>query len=934
MVEHPGNGVVQRLHNLLALGVAAEQGDVDLLRRFTAQGDAAAFAALVRRHGPMVLGVCRRLLRDSTDADDAFQATFAILVRKAASISHPERLAGWLFQVAYRTARRARSARLRRQSRELPLTDVPVEAPIADFVWRELQPIFDEEVNRLPERFRLPVVLCLMGGRTKRTAAKLLDWPEGTFCSRLQRARELLRGRLARRGVTLPSSALTLALVQGTTSTAVPSSLLAVTTQSALLVATGSALPAPVAILAHGVIHSMLIAKLKVVGALVLTVAVVGGGTGLLLQGGDGRSGSTLAKQPGQMKDQIPKDARPGANQIEEKEPVRVSEVMIVGNTVTKDNIIRRALNFYPGQILSYPELIQAEERLKRLGIFEVDPSKGIHPTVEVENPEVDEPWKSIVVKVQEKTGKFIELVDAERALAQLKAAADDLEENKRTLAQATITIQDGLAKALAEKAIQQEKAVRESKKALEKAQATLKVKDAQLARLQQLFQTNTVKPMELDHAKAELELARAQLARAEAIQEEVRQNDNNKKPRVLQIKELSSELIEAEAALAQLDAATGAIKYYESNLDIEQKANSSISAIVGAKASLAKAIAEKASKEWDVIRAAKKAQEKAESTLKLNEAELNRVQQMFLRKAASQNDLDRAKNELEVTRTQLDRAQTLLDARGGARTLVGMQPLEPNLKDDDISRGLRIKDLSTELIEAEIALSELRAITEGVKYCDANLKIEEQSKSSNSAILAAKAALNKANAEKANKQWNTIRTAKKAQEKAEATLKLNEAELKRLQQMLLEKSAMQKDLDGAKTELERTRAQLDRATSILDAFSGTETEAVKQLGQPRPVDSKEAKIGDAAVAEAEAKLERLMKLKAGGAASDAEIEEARIAVANARIAYALRTIVDTRQKAMDRAQRLREANVITADELKKAADALEAAKRRQAEWK
>jgi RNA polymerase sigma factor (sigma-70 family) len=483
MVEHPGNGVVQRLHNLLALGVAAEQGDVDLLSRFTAHGDAAAFAALVRRHGPMVLGVCRRLLRDATDADDAFQATFAILVRKAASLSHPERLAGWLFQVAYRTARRARSARARRNSLELPLEDLPIDAPIAEFVWRELRPIFDEEVTRLPEKLRLPVVLCLIEGRTKRAAAKLLDWPEGTFSSRLQRARELLRGRLARRGVTVPSSALTLALVQGTTSTAVPFSLLAATAQSASLIATGLALPAPVVVLVNGVIHSMLITKLKVIAALALTVGIVGGGTGWLIQGGEGRSGSALAKQPGQMKDQTPKDARPGFNFIEEKEPVRVSNVRIVGNTLTTDKIIRRELNLYPGQILAYPDLIEAEKRLKRLGIFEDDPSKGIQPTVEIEHPEVDEPFKSIVVRVQEKTtGNFIDLVPAERALAELKAAIDELEED------AIVAARDRLAKALAEKASKQWNAIRESKKALEKAEATLKVKDAQLARLQQLF--------------------------------------------------------------------------------------------------------------------------------------------------------------------------------------------------------------------------------------------------------------------------------------------------------------------------------------------------------------------------------------------------------------------------------------------------------------
>jgi RNA polymerase sigma factor (sigma-70 family) len=730
MAERASNGVVRRLHSLLALGSAAEHDDVDLLRRFTTQADAAAFAVLVRRHGPMVLGVCRRLLRDSADADDAFQATFAVLIRKAVSLSHPEQLAGWLFRVAYRTASRARSGRLRRHARELPLEDVPVEGPIAEIVWRELQPIFDEEVNRLPDNLRLPVVLCLMEGRTKRAAARMLDWPEGTFSSRLQRARELLRGRLARRGVTIPSSALSLALVQGTTSAAVPSPLLAATIQSASLIAAGSALPAPVAMLAQGVIHSMFIAKLKVVAVLVLTVGILAGGSGWLLQGGGGGE-NALAKQSGQPKDKAAhKDARP-------------------------------------------------------------DPD----------------------------------------------------------------------------------------------------------------------------------------------VNERIRQQDD-KKARVLQIKELSSELIEVEAALTELEAATHAIKYYEANVKIEEETRSSNSAIVGAKASLARAIAEKASKEWMVVRLAKKAEEKAESTLKLNETELKRLQRLFLEKAASQIDLDRVKDEVEINRAQIARARSILDAGAGAKTIADRQPVQPLLKDDDISRGLRIKELSSELIEAETALSELKAVTEGIKYYEANLKIEEQAKTSSSAILAAKTILHKAMAEKASKQWNAIRTAKKAQEKAEATLNFNEEQLKRLQQLFLRKDATQKDLDHAKTELELTRAQLARATSILDAFSGTETAADKQPGQPRPKDGIEAKISDAAVAEAEAKLERLMKLRAGGAASDAEIEGARIAVANARIAFELGTIVELSQMAVDRARQLREANVITPEELKKAVDALETAKRRQTERK
>ncbi len=918
MVEHPGNGVVQRLHKLLALGVAAEQGDVELLRRFTAAGDSAAFAALVRRHGPMVLGVCRRLLRESSDADDAFQATFAILMRKAASLSHPERLAGWLFQVAYRTARRARTARAQRRSRELPLEDVAVETPIAEFIWRELQPIFDEEVNRLPERLRLPIVLCFMEGRSKRAAAQLLNWPEGTVSSRLQRARELLRGRLARRGVTVPAGALSLALVQGTTSAVVPTSLLTVTIQSASLIATGSALPAPVAILAHGVIHSMLITKLKVIAVLALTVGIVGGGTGWLIQGGEWRSGGALAKQPEQTKEKSGEDARPGHFTIEEKEPARVGDVMIVGNSVTSDNVIRRELNLYPGQILSYPDLLQAENRLRRLGMFEDDPSKGIKPSVEIEHPEVDQPYKKIVVRVQEKkTGKFIDLVDAERALAELKAAADDREADKAIEAQAS------LAKYREVIATMKENAIRESKKAMEKAKDTFDVKSRELARLQQLFPRNAATAMELNRAKEDLDLARTQFARAETIQKEIDPKSDDNKSRVLGPKELSNELVNAEAALAELDAADQALKYYEANVDIEVKAASSAQSMIAAKASLAKAIAEKMGKQWNVIRQAKIALEKAKQTIKQKEADLQGAQALKGPKTATQVTLDRAKVNLELARAQLARAEAILDVCS-ARLL---QDSDAWTKQAVQSRDriLWLKEIPDELVDAEAALAEFEAARHTLDYCEANRKIEWHGKIG--ATIEDNASLAKAITEITNKEWRAIRVAKKAVEKADETLQLKKTQLARLKQIDKDKVVSQKEMDSAKANVELASAQLARAEAILVVGSTSRDKVLH-------VSENQANVSDPAVIEAEAKLERLMKLKANGAVAEAEIEAAQISLAEARIAFELRSIVDLRQKAFDRAKRLREANVITQDELKKALDALEAAKHRQTERK
>src|SRR5438105_5888218 len=139
---------------------AAPTADAQLLRAVAGRKDAAAFAEVVRRHGPMVLGVCRRVLREAADADDAFQATFLVLFRKAGELKQPDRLAGWLHQVAFRTARKLRAIRLVRRGRETELFDVPAGQATAEFIWRELRPIFDEELSRLPDKLRLPAVLC------------------------------------------------------------------------------------------------------------------------------------------------------------------------------------------------------------------------------------------------------------------------------------------------------------------------------------------------------------------------------------------------------------------------------------------------------------------------------------------------------------------------------------------------------------------------------------------------------------------------------------------------------------------------------------------------------------------------------------------------------------------------------------------------------
>ncbi len=215
---------VQRL-----LGESHGSSDAHLLGRFLSGGDAEAFSELVRRHGPMVLAACRRLLPDAHDVDDVFQATFLVLIRKAGSIRRREQLANWLYGVACRAALKVRTQNARRHGRERPLGDVPVDGDAAELVWRELRPLLDEELHRLPEKYRTPVVLCYLEGISKREAARRLGWPEGTLSIRLHRAREILRGRLTRRGVTLSVGVVVAALSECRALGAVPASLLTAT---------------------------------------------------------------------------------------------------------------------------------------------------------------------------------------------------------------------------------------------------------------------------------------------------------------------------------------------------------------------------------------------------------------------------------------------------------------------------------------------------------------------------------------------------------------------------------------------------------------------------------------------------------------------------------------------------------------------------------
>ncbi|MDB5307235.1 MAG: hypothetical protein JWO38_1437, partial [Gemmataceae bacterium] len=187
----------------------ADRTDGQLLTAFVHDRDPDAFAVLVRRHGPMVLGVCRRVVGDAHAAEDAFQAVFLVLARRAAAVRPREQVGNWLYGVAYRTALKARMVLARRRSREkqVDVMPEPPAPPPAD-PWADLHPVIDEELARLPDKLRLPVVLCDLEGRTQRAVAKHLGVAPATLATRLASARRLLAGRLTRRGVTLSGGAL------------------------------------------------------------------------------------------------------------------------------------------------------------------------------------------------------------------------------------------------------------------------------------------------------------------------------------------------------------------------------------------------------------------------------------------------------------------------------------------------------------------------------------------------------------------------------------------------------------------------------------------------------------------------------------------------------------------------------------------------------
>ena len=283
MARQPARVVLRYLRTMVPPAGTADRTDRQLLERFAARRDEAAFEALLHRHGPLVWGVCRRLLRHHQDAEDAFQATFLVLARKAGAIRRPELLANWLYGVACRTAARARAdagrQRAREQAAAIPAAVLPADA----IVWQDLRRVLDEEVQRLPAKYRAPFVLCYLEGRTNEEAARQIGCPKGTVLSRLAWARQWLRQRLERRGVTLAAGGAVALLDQWAAPTTVSAQLVGTTSRTVFAQAAGTSVAGKIiaggpAALAQGVLNQMILTQLKSVAGVVLLIGAVGVG--------------------------------------------------------------------------------------------------------------------------------------------------------------------------------------------------------------------------------------------------------------------------------------------------------------------------------------------------------------------------------------------------------------------------------------------------------------------------------------------------------------------------------------------------------------------------------------------------------------------------------------------------------------------------------
>jgi RNA polymerase sigma factor (sigma-70 family) len=278
--------VIQHLRRVVLEQDGAGLSDGQLLACFVEQRDETAATALVRRHGPMVWGVCRRILRNEQDAEDAFQATFLVLVQRAAAITPREMVGNWLYGVAHKTALKAMAMRTKRRARERQVMEMPEPKARQVNHGDELQELLDHELSRLPDKYRVAIVLCDLGGMTRKEASQQLGVPEGTLAARLVRARTMLAKRLARHGLAVSVASLGAALSQRAAAACLPPQVMLSTIKSISAVMAGQAtglVSAKVTALTGGVLKTMFLTNCKTM-TILLVAALGAGAAGLTYQ--------------------------------------------------------------------------------------------------------------------------------------------------------------------------------------------------------------------------------------------------------------------------------------------------------------------------------------------------------------------------------------------------------------------------------------------------------------------------------------------------------------------------------------------------------------------------------------------------------------------------------------------------------------------------
>jgi RNA polymerase sigma factor (sigma-70 family) len=355
MASRNVNGVIQHLRQAVFRGEEAGLTDGQLLTCFIERRDEVAFASIVRRHGPMVWGVCRRILPVLHDAEDAFQATFLVLLRKAAVISPREKLANWLYGVARQTALKARATTAKMRARERQVTEMPEPEAVQQAHWHDLLPLLDQELSQLPDKYRLPIILCDLEGKTRKEAAWQMGWPEGTIAGRLARARVLLAKRLARHGLVGSTGSLAALLEANGATAAVPATLVSSTIKAATLAlagqtATPSVISVKVAALADGVVKAMLLTKLKIVAVVLLcVVALTAIGAGLIAC--ERQAGDPIAmKLPGAESETAPSKEEQRTTRLDvHGDPLPEGALARLGTSRLRHEGFVQSLCFMPG---------------------------------------------------------------------------------------------------------------------------------------------------------------------------------------------------------------------------------------------------------------------------------------------------------------------------------------------------------------------------------------------------------------------------------------------------------------------------------------------------------------------------------------------------------------------------------------------------------